>query len=97
LVPFELLLLAYGILGPLHYLTEISWLHDRHYFTNGRGSLALWALAVVGVLPFLALWVALALVSFRAPLWQLVFVLTGCGLALLLPAKLGFYLALLVP
>ena len=30
--PFETLLLAYAVLGPLHYLTEISWLHDRRYF-----------------------------------------------------------------
>jgi hypothetical protein len=34
--PFELFLFAYGVLGPLHYLTEISWLHDRHWF--GRSS-----------------------------------------------------------
>lgn len=33
LFPFELLLVAYAFLGPLHYLTEISWLHDRKYFT----------------------------------------------------------------
>lgn len=33
IVPFELLLLSYAFLGPLHYLTEISWLHDRKYFT----------------------------------------------------------------
>ena len=32
-IPFELLLLSYAFLGPLHYLTEISWLHDRQYFT----------------------------------------------------------------
>jgi hypothetical protein len=31
-VPFELLLLSYVILGPAHYFTEISWLHDRKYF-----------------------------------------------------------------
>ena len=34
--PFELFLLAYAVLGPLHYLTEISWLHDRQYYTKGR-------------------------------------------------------------
>lgn len=33
LLPFELLLISYAFLGPLHYLTEISWLHDRKYFT----------------------------------------------------------------
>jgi len=32
--PFETFLFAYIVLGPLHYLTEISWLHDRHYFTR---------------------------------------------------------------
>lgn len=30
--PFELLLLSYVVLGPAHYFTEISWLHDRKYF-----------------------------------------------------------------
>ena len=34
--PFELFLVAYAFLGPLHYLTEISWLHDRKYFTRGK-------------------------------------------------------------
>ena len=34
--PFEVFLLTYALLGPLHYLTEISWLHDRKYFTRGR-------------------------------------------------------------
>jgi hypothetical protein len=34
--PIETLLLAYGILGPLHYLTEISWLRDRNYFLPSR-------------------------------------------------------------
>lgn len=35
-LPFETFLLAYAFLGPLHYLTEISWLHDRQYFTKGK-------------------------------------------------------------
>lgn len=35
-MPFEVFLFAYAILGPLHYLTEISWLHDRQYFTKGK-------------------------------------------------------------
>jgi len=48
LVPFELLLLAYVVLGPAHYATEISWLHDRSYFLPRRGiaiALALVAIA----------------------------------------------------
>ena len=32
--PFQVFLCAWAILGPLHYLTEISWLHDRNYFTK---------------------------------------------------------------
>jgi 4-amino-4-deoxy-L-arabinose transferase-like glycosyltransferase len=34
--PFELFLFSYAFLGPLHYLTEISWLHDRNYFVEAR-------------------------------------------------------------
>lgn len=46
--PFHLFLFAYAILGPLHYLTEISWLHDRDYFAP-RPSARRWWLALVGV------------------------------------------------
>ena len=35
-LPFELFLFSYAFLGPAHYLTEISWLHDRKYFTPLR-------------------------------------------------------------
>lgn len=35
-IPFELFLFSYGILGPLHYLTEIGWLHKKNYFTKGK-------------------------------------------------------------
>lgn len=50
--PFELFLFAYAFLGPLHYLTEISWLHQRSYFQRGRyGHLVLLAAcaAFVGI------------------------------------------------
>ncbi len=36
IIPFELFLFAYGVLGPLHYLTEISWLHDKNYYSTGK-------------------------------------------------------------
>jgi hypothetical protein len=36
LVPFEMFLFSYAVLGPLHYLTEISWLHKRDYFATGK-------------------------------------------------------------
>lgn len=48
-VPFELLLLAYVVLGPAHYCTEISWLHDRKYFLPPYRSIPL-GLVVVAVL-----------------------------------------------
>lgn len=34
--PFELFLFSFAVLGPLHYFTEIPWLHDKHYFTTGK-------------------------------------------------------------
>ncbi len=46
--PFETFLLAYAYLGPLHYLTEISWLHDRNYFSKGKWDFLV--LLIVGVL-----------------------------------------------
>jgi len=48
-VPFELFLFSYAVLGPLHYLTQISWMHHRRYFTKSGSSsdyLLLGALAV---------------------------------------------------
>lgn len=48
IAPFETFLFAYAFLGPLHYLTEISWLHDRQYFTKGKYDFVV--LLVVGVL-----------------------------------------------
>jgi hypothetical protein len=35
-LPFQLFLFAYAVLGPLHYLTEINWLHTRNYFTTSK-------------------------------------------------------------
>lgn len=35
-IPFELFLLSYAILGPLHYLTEISWLQQKGFFTKAK-------------------------------------------------------------
>jgi hypothetical protein len=47
-VPFELFLISYAVLGPLHYLTEISWLYDRQFFTPRKAD---WApLLVCGLL-----------------------------------------------
>lgn len=53
LLPFELFVLSYAVLGPAHYLTEISWLHDRNYFLPDR-TIA----AVLCVVAFCAMFIA---------------------------------------
>jgi hypothetical protein len=45
--PFHVFLLAWSILGPLHYLTEISWLHDRNYFTRRNPARRAWLVLVL--------------------------------------------------
>ena len=47
-LPFETFLIAYAFLGPLHYLTEISWLHDRQYFSTGKYDYIV--LLIIGIL-----------------------------------------------
>jgi hypothetical protein len=55
IMPFEVFLFAYAFLGPLHYLTEISWLHDRQYFTKGKyDSIVLWVIGGIILLESLA-------------------------------------------
>ncbi len=44
--PFELFLFSYIVLGPLHYLTEMTWLHQRQYFIDK--SKAWWLLVACG-------------------------------------------------
>jgi hypothetical protein len=55
IMPFEVFLFAYAFLGPLHYLTEISWLHDRQYFTKGKyDSIVLWIIGIIILLESIA-------------------------------------------
>ena len=51
-IPFELFLFAYAVLGPAHYLTEISWLQKRGFFT--RGEYDYWILGGLAALLFLS-------------------------------------------
>lgn len=44
--PFHVFLAAYAILGPLHYLTQISWMHDRQYFAPRRAARRWWLVLV---------------------------------------------------
>ena len=53
--PFHLFLFAYAFLGPLHYLTEISWLHDRNFFTNMRFQRSGWLVLVVATTAVMAI------------------------------------------
>ncbi|CAN5357019.1 hypothetical protein BH09BAC1_BH09BAC1_02140 [soil metagenome] len=46
-VPFELFMFSYVVLGPLHYLTEMAWLHKRNYFVGGGR--AWWLLVGCGI------------------------------------------------
>lgn len=43
IAPFQLFLFVYAFLGPLHYLTEINWLHDRNYYLQSKKEI-LWLL-----------------------------------------------------
>jgi len=48
ILPFELFLFSYAVLGPLHYLTEIGWLHKKGYYTSGKNDFIF--LIIVGAL-----------------------------------------------
>lgn len=82
LFPFELFLVSYAILGPLHYLTEISWLHDRKYFTEDRPGRRKrrphrgWLILVAGAMfALIAGLVAVEGVGARlSPKWEITFV-----------------------
>ncbi len=90
-LPFELVLLSYVFLGPAHYLTEISWLHDRSYFLPHRGvALALAVVALTasfmenatwfGVIVWISL-VACALVSATKTAMQGMLLVIAAGVA----------------
>jgi len=56
ILPFEVFLFSYAVLGPLHYLTEISWLHQKNYFVPKVKKMSLW------IFPILALVLTVVLV-----------------------------------
>lgn len=49
IIPFELFLFSYAVLGPLHYLTEIGWLHRKNYYTKGKYDFLLLTLACIAL------------------------------------------------
>ncbi|MFN3693192.1 MAG: hypothetical protein ACK4SL_03815 [Candidatus Paceibacteria bacterium] len=111
LFSFELLILAYAFLGPLHYLTEISWLHDRRYFTLRRYDphiLTLVSLVVlflgVAIVPGSAelVWILLLLAFCTAfvNVWWKRGLILGLGILCLLPflgSTTNYALAILIP
>lgn len=57
-LPLEMVLLSYAFLGPAHYLTQISWMHDKDYFTDNKRiwayGLALTSLIITAIyMPFM--------------------------------------------
>lgn len=50
-IPFKLFLFAYSVLGPLHYLTEINWLHQKKYYINKPSNI--WVLIALSFMLFL--------------------------------------------
>ena len=45
--PFELFIFAYAVFGPAHYFTQISWLHDRNYYSTGKDAAVVLTLLAV--------------------------------------------------
>ena len=53
IIPFKLFLFVYAVLGPLHYLTEISWLDKKNFFIKQK--LQIWPYVVIALLLTVAL------------------------------------------
>lgn len=71
-IPFQLVLLSYAILGPAHYLTEISWLNSRRFFSVKKYDILL----ILGV--------AAICFAFKLPLANLLFYTFGLSFILLI-------------
>lgn len=80
-LPFEVFLASYAVLGPLHYLTEISWLHDRDYFVPSKW-LALPVAALTGAALLSSGFLPDALTFPALSAWNAEAVLLALGLAL---------------
>lgn len=71
--PFEVFLFSYAVLGPLHYLTEISWLHDKNYFTHAARAKRSWLLLVGATMLVVLYGIMIAATQSRAasPVWEI--------------------------
>lgn len=110
-VPFELFLFSYAVLGPLHYFTEIGWLHTKNYYTSGKydylflvgfaaaslaGHFVPALRAVQPTIIYSALLAALALVVIRSIPLKIFAVIAISFISLLLLNDL-FYIAIFIP
>lgn len=55
IIPFELFLFSYAVLGPLHYLTEVSWLHQKNYYIPNQNKKRLWIFPILAAILTLVL------------------------------------------
>ena len=46
-IPFHLFLFVYAVMGPLHYLTEISWLEKRNFFVPVKRDVLVYSIVCV--------------------------------------------------
>lgn len=78
LIPFELFIVTYAILGPLHYLTEIPWLNRKGYFVeSSKSTWWFWILAIAATaVSLMHVVYGFAIVSFIAFGSALVMVIT---------------------
>ncbi|HEY0029327.1 MAG TPA: hypothetical protein VGC65_01115 [Bacteroidia bacterium] len=49
ILPFEVFLFSYAVLGPLHYLTEISWLEKKNYFVKAKKDIWVFVIMVLAI------------------------------------------------
>ena len=112
IIPFELFLFSYAVLGPLHYLTEIGWLHKRNYFVHGKRDflwLSLMALMITlsnfgfkptyslgNLAPFIAIFSAIAFVLIRSPYLKIVAILLAVVAGSLINDQLFYTIFFLV-
>ena len=73
IVPLELFLFSYAVLGPLHYLTQISWLQKRSFYTHGKYDYLFLIILCVAIF---------SLTIFRFPISSPFFIAVGFGSAL---------------
>lgn len=108
LFPYYLLIFSYAVLGPAHYLTQISWLHDRKYFAAARFApqvlifitLALMVLPQAqGFLLLLAAFMALAVILPVSDRQRAVMIIAGVLAAIALSRfePLALFITLLLP